>query len=662
MPFWWRRRRKPWYGRWRRRRYTTRQKRRRRWNTRRYKRRRAPRRRRRRRGKVRKKRKLITVKQWQPDSITLCKIKGFGELVLGAEGTQYLCYTNEKYNWTLPLCPTGGGFGVERFTLEYLYNQHIFRNNIWTKSNKYKDLCRYLKVKFTFYRHPKTDFIVQYSRQPPFNIDKTTYPTFHPLLMLLAKHHIIIPSIARKPTGKKYVRITIKPPKQMITKWFFTQQFCVYDLCQIAGTACSFSYPRLSCCNENRLITIPYLNPEFFQLSEWAQAKQTPYEPYTNIKRTLIYKSKKGSYTPNYWNESQTEKHGYYASIDHDKGWFSDNILLATEVLDGTTKNHQLPVLYARYNPAEDNGQGNEIWLTSVVTDSYHKPSDDILVFSNTPLWLAFFGWWNYIAKLKDKSLFSLSMFVIKSPFIKPPPTTTMRNYFPFIDMNFINGFNQKKSYLTYNDKKLWYPTAFHQVETINAIVECGPYIPKYSEDKDSTWELPYKYCFYFKWGGPQKWDEDIQNPKTENTYVVPDTIQETLQISNPLKQTTESLLHSWDFRRGFITNTALKRMSENILTDTDFQTDGESTPQKRKRVTAELHNPEEKTKKIKTCLLSLCESSSCQEEEEETSNLLKLINKQRKQQKQLKHNILTLLQDMKNKQKMLQLQTGMLE
>nr|UHK07266.1 MAG: ORF1 [Torque teno midi virus] len=663
MPFWWKRRRRPWFGRWRQRRYRFRQtrKRRRRY-PRRYKRRRTTRRRRRRRGKVRRKKPFIPLRQWQPDSINKCKIKGFGELVLGAEGTQFLCYTNQKYDWAAPLTPGGGGFGVERFTLQYLYDQHIFRNNIWTKTNQYKDLCRYLFVKFTFYAHPKIDFIINYNRQPPFNIDKTTYPSFHPLLMLLGPHKRILPSKQSRPNGKHKLTLTIKPPKQMISKWFFMKQFADYDLCQIAATACTLSYPRLGCCNENRIITIQYLNPEFFQDSTWAQMPTSgPYVPYTNISRIIKYYSPTvpNGYTPNFWNTPETEHQNYYDSISNDKGWFSKKILGATKVEPNT---HHLPLAYARYNPAEDNGKGNQIWLTSVVTGQYKRPTEDILLFDNTPIWLAFFGWWNYVQKLKDKSFMSLHMFVIKSPFIKPPVLTATRNYFPFVDANFVQGNNPNKSPLTYNDKKLWYPTCWHQVETINSFVECGPYIPKLNQDRESTWELPYKYSFHFKWGGPQMFDQEVNNPKDKNTYPVPDTLQEGLQISNPSKQKTESILHEWDFRRGFVTNAALERMQKNILTDSDVQTDSEGESKKRKRVTAELHNPEEKTKKIKTCLLSLCESSTSQEEAQTSEDLLKLINKQREQQHLLKQNLITLLTDLKYKQKLLQLQTGVLE
>lgn len=605
------------------------------------------------------------MQQWQPDRIVLCKIKGFGELILGAEGTQFQCYTNEKYNIPLPLCPGGGGFGAERFTLEWLYKQHIFRNNIWTKSNYWTDLCRYLRVVFYFYRHPTQSFIVQYSRQPPFNIDKTTYPSYHPLLLLLTKHHKVVPSLQRKPKGKPYIKVTIKPPKQMLTKWFFQKEFAEYDLCQIAGSVISLDYPRMGCCNENRIITIWYLNPNFYQNSDWAQTTTEPYEPITGIPETsytfISPKGPQGGYKPNYRTGKPSEHQYYYNSINWDGGWFSSKILQATKVLKNGTEHLPLPLAAARYNPAEDDGKENQIWLTSVATGQYGRPQEDILLFDNTPLWLAFWGFTNFLQRIKNKSFFSLYMFVIKSSYIRPGPTAQTKNFFPFIDAKFTEGKNPYDSYLTYTDKKLWYPTVWRQLQTINAICETGPYVPKLGSDRQSTWELAYKYIFSFKWGGPLINDQQVSDPKSKDKYPVPDTMQEAIQICNPKHQDPQTIFHEWDYRRGFITNPAIKRMSENLIIDSDVSSDTETSQKKRKRVTTELRYPEEKNKKIKKCLLSLCEKSTCQEEEE-VSDIHQLILKQHQQQQQLKHNILTLLKDMKAKQKLLQLQTGVLE
>ncbi len=194
---------------------------------------------------------------------------------------------------------------------------------------------------------------------------------------------------------------------------------------------------------------------------------------------------------------------------------------------------------------------------------------------------------------------------------------------------------------------------------TINNIVECGPYIPKLNNTKNSSWELSYRYSFYFKFGGPQQTDPPIDDPKTQGIWDVPSTLQKTIQIEDPKKQATESMLHDWDYRRGFITQRALKRMSENIQTDSDVESYDSELTKKRKKVTKELPHLQEQEEKTKKCLLSLYESDTSQEEEQ---TLQQYIHKQHKQQHKLKKQLLHLFSELKHSQRQLQLQTGILE
>ncbi len=98
---------------------------------------------------------------------------------------------------------------------------------------------------------------------------------------------------------------------------------------------------------------------------------------------------------------------------------------------------------------------------------------------------------------------------------------------------------------------------------TLNAIVESGPFIPKYSQETNSTWELKYSYISRFKWGGPQISDKEVKNPKDLDTYDVPDTIQTAIQIVNPEKQTPETIFHPWDYRRGLLKSQLLKECAK---------------------------------------------------------------------------------------------------
>lgn len=658
MPFWWKRRRRPWFGTWRKRRYSRRKYTYRRRKPRyRRRRRRTTRRRRRGRKKVRRKLKKIPITQWQPDAIRKCKIKGVSTIVLGAEGCQYRCYTPYKYEWTPPKTPAGGGFGTELFTLSYLYQEWKYRNNIWTASNKHFDLCRYTGCKFDFFRDPKTDFIICYDIQPPFELTKWTYMSYHPQMLLLRKHKRVLLSKFNNPKGKIKTRLKIRPPKQMISKWHFQEFFCKFGLVNIIAAAANFSYPKLGCCNENQIITLYYLNPSFFHNSDWAQDHgDNPYKPISSLANDLVFErtvgGKKVTFTPTTTN--------YLTSINYETGYFNPGVLLASKVTKGKSEYGMLPCGAARYNVNEDDEVGNKVWLTSVVTGSYKVPTDEDLLFEGYPLWLCLYGYTSFIWQKKhDESFFKAYMLVVQSKAIRRLQTFSTVPYYPLIDFKFMNGKPPYDQYLDANMKKFWYPTVQAQLETINSIIGVGPFIPKYNNDRESTWTLNSKYSFYFKWGGPLQTDQPVADPKQQNKYDVPDTVLQTIQISNPDKQKFETIFKPWDYRRGQLKDSAIKRMYEHLEIDSNVYSDAEGSPEKKKpRRPPLLKIPEEENKEIQTCLHSLFEENTCQEIQE-TTDLQQLIFQQQQQQEQLKLNLLTLLADLKTQQRVLQYQTG---
>jgi len=574
------------------------------------------------------------------------------------------CYTINKENYVPPKVPYGGGFGVEQYTLQYLYEENVFSRNVWTASNIGRDLCRYLRCKFIFYRHPDTDFIVQYSRQGPHILDKYTYPFTHPMHLLLQKHHKVVLSTSANPKGKYRVRVNIKPPKQMITKWFFTKTFAPHSLFLLRGAALNTRYAYLSASNENMLISLLSLNTVFYQISDWAQARGTAqsYQPYHNMSHDIEFKYKSGKPpatqifkpSPDIWTN-------YQKSVSYTDGWFQQKILQSYEVDRKGTLTATTPIIAGRYNPATDDGKGNKVYLSSTLVDGYEPPtSDKKLLIEDLPLWQALYGFTSYIKTIKGAEYLKTSVVVIQSKHIYCFPQIGGCNKYIPIDYDYTTG---KKTYdqtISDYEKRFWYPSVYWQLKTLNAIVESGPYIPKYPEEKNSTWELKYKYYFFFKWGGPQDPERLVENPADMSTYPAPDTVPKTIQITNPIKQTTESILHPWDWRRGLIKTSALKRMYEHLETDTDFECSAEEGHQKKKkRLGAALRDPEEEVKKIQDCLHSLCEKSIFQETPETIQDLIK---QQQQQQQELKYNILQLLFDLKEKQSLLQLQTGLID
>lgn len=665
MPFWWRRRKRYWFRRQPYKRYRKKWWRKPHQKRRRRTRRLTRRRRRRRKYKVRRKKKTIPIRQWQPDSIVNCKIKGVTTIVLGGEGKQLVCYTNVKKAWTPAKAPGGGGFGCEQFSLSSLYEQYVFRKNVWTKTNINKDLCRYLRAKLTFYRHPETDFIVNYSRQPPFDLTKEQYTACHPLNMLLSRHKILILSRSTKPNGKlKHTKI-IKPPKQMITKWFFQEYFAPEPLLLVSAAACNFNYTNLGCCNVNQISTFFYLNTGFYKQANWDIAGGQ-YKPYPTISLPLYFWSEKDFNTTTVTEPTFTMNTTQYPNetTSWDKGWFTSKILTAYAVTKEKNKTSflgNIPVNTCRYNPNLDNGKNSRIWLVSTLQNDYHKPSrDKTLIYEGLPLYMMLYGWLSYVQAVKKAQDFFLSYILcMESDALKPASQLGAEGPIVPLDNTFVNGKPPYGEPITQAQKAHWTPNLYNQLEILNTIVESGPLVPKYSRTTNSTWELDCHYNFLFKWGGPEVTEPPITDPHLQGIYEVPDTIKAAIQIRDPRKQKPNTLLHPWDIRRGYFTTTALKRMSDNLSIDTTFQPDAEEVPRKKKKTTGpELTVPQEETEEIQNCLLSLCEESTFQAQEE--NNLLNLIKEQHRKQQDLKYNLLRVLSELKEKQNLLRLQTGM--
>nr|UHM26382.1 MAG: ORF1 [Torque teno midi virus] len=660
MPFWWRRRNKRWFGRFRYKRRPYKKRRRRyrrkrtRWTTRRG-------RRRRRKHKVRRKRKKLPLQQWQPDSIKKCKIKAFSTMVMGANGAQYKCYTNEALRFLPPKEPSGGGFGVEVFTLQQMYNLYKAHKCIWTTSNDYMDLARYTGCKFIFYRHRFVDFIISYDLQPPFTIDKYTYPQAHPLNQMLQRKKRVLYSLKTKPWGSSKVVLKIKPTKLLSTKWFFQRELAKIPLLKIQAAACDLSFANMGKTWASNMLSIYFLNTAFFQESNWGSSSGSAYLPYKTIKHNLVFWSKDAR-----GNKVKTKPllTNYLTSVNYSTGWFNKGVLNAYSITENEASDTPsimaiTPVSVGRYNPQADTGEGNELWAVSSLTEHYdHPATDKTLIFKGYPLWLMFYGFKNYIEQEKgDPRFLDSYFFVFRCPSMQILQSVVKQDYFPFIDQSFLNGNMPFDEYLDENKKKFWFPTIKKQVETMNTIVSLGPFIPKLKDDRESTWELNYKCSFYFKWGGQQITEKIAMDPSKQEQFDNPYNMQQGIQISNPQTQAWETTLHHWDFRRDILTKTAIKRMRDHLETDSDVSTVVTGKPAKQRKITGEMQALQQENKEIQACLHSLFEEDTFQEEE----SLRELIRQQHHKQINLKQNLLQLISDLKKQQQNLQMQTGFL-
>ncbi len=440
---------------------------------------------------------------------------------------------------------------------------------------------------------------------------------------------------------------------------FSKKKFSKYDLLRIDAAAADFPGAMYGPNTQNTNLTLVALNTNFYQNTAWQKNTDNhAYLPYPTYPTTTgvdyYYDSTKPTLKKNVFPQN------YLQSVNYDSGMFQPAVLNAHKIMKGEQQYHELPITVIRYNPDLDTGSKNAVWVVSCTSNSkWVMPQESDLYVLEKPLWMAIYGLWNYILTKKKpaKDFFNYHMFVVKSPAIELITSTT-QTWFPLIDREFTSGKLSYSDFISTTRKQFWWPTAENQVKSLNAIVKVGTYIPKYTNLSNSSWNLMYRYTFYFKWGGPYVEDQPIQNPEHQQDYPVPDTLTKTIQISNPLKQHCKAMFRAWDSRRGIFTQTAIKRMSKYLETDSSIPSDEAETPKKKKKITAEIRNPEEENQEIQSCIQSLCQEQALQEEET-PQTIQQLIIYQQQQQQQLKLNLIKLLTDLKLKQRMLQLHTG---
>ncbi len=247
----------------------------------------------------------------------------------------------------------------------------------------------------------------------------------------------------------------------------------------------------------------------------------------------------------------------YTATVDYNTGFFQPPLL---QLVTSSTWQETIATTVARYNPTRDDGKGNAIWLVSILNLKYTAPeTDKTLIADNLPLWQLFFGFTNYVQKMKkDPTFLKTYYIVVQSVYIEPHHGIN-KFYIP-IDQTFIQGKGPYGEWPTQDKKSKWYPTLDHQLETINDFVECGPFIPKLQNKSLSTWELRSKYIFYFKWGGSQLPEQETANPAEQGVYEIPDKLKQALQVLDPKYHKARKAVHAWDFRRGMLTKRADKK------------------------------------------------------------------------------------------------------
>nr|UGV36453.1 MAG: ORF1 [TTV-like mini virus] len=637
----------------------------------------------RRRYRVRKrnfKRKLkyITLKQYQPPSVRKLKVKGTFPLFLT---------TNERLsnNMTLFLdsiapeyIPGGGGFSIQRFTLQTLFKEHLQLHNWWTHSNDNYPLIRFTGCKIKLFTASNIDYLFYYQNTYPMTATQLMYTSTHPSVMLMNPKTKAIPCKEINYRYKPYKILKIKPPSQFLNKWYFQRDIAEIPLLMTIATATSLDRTYTHAGSISTTIGFTTLNTLAFQNRNFTKLPTTGYFPKPNTRYfatqetetdpkkvkigDLIYLGNTEQYqTGKTWRSQHTQSNmtfetymqtpavwgnPFHRDYIHDElniwitnaNWQTlkeklsapDNYLNQNNEVLFTLKTEPT-LIKCRYNPFKDDNK-NDIYLVKInehTEQNWDPPNNEKLILSDLPMWASTWGFIDYQKRSATlQQIDTTCCLVIKTHSVDPKTVTTLVP----LDNDFLNQASPYRPHeqpdsMTVYDKQNWHPKVAFQIQTTNNIACTGPYTAKLP--KGISAEAHARYTFYFKLGGDPPPMSTLTAPNNQIKFPTPDNLLKTNSLQSPTLP-IEYYLYGFDQRRHELTKKALKRIKTYQETETPLLPITDSTP--------DYWTPDETTS-----------TSESETEKEKEEDLHYQLLKQRKCQKQLRHRIKQLLNRLTN-------------
>lgn len=597
------------------------------------------------------KRKTLKLKQWQPKSIKKCKIVGYKCLLQGNVLRAQHNYAQYIYSYVPTEQPGGGGWSLMVFSLGSLFEDYDHLLNIWTNSNAGLPLCRYTGCTIKLFQSENTDYAFTYDTCWPMVDTPYTHADSSPSRIITKRHKVIMPSKQTKQRRKPYKKIKIKPPHQMINKWYFQKDICNQPLLMTTTTAISLTKPFATTNSLSNNITFKCLNTFLFNNPHFQHFPEatgyshkilgsfsmylyatTDHNPPTSTGMTqwlkkLIFLGNTTENTPGqeiqnwYQTQSNTKKnwgnpffHRYLETGETSYTIYSSKQTIVNIVNQLKSNNVNIPetdfqvitgpIFYTvTYNPSRDTGL-NKIYLIETAKSlTLDEPENKNLVFEGFPLYDLIWGWTDFIKKLKIiTNLDQNSLLVIVTKIFDDQ---TLKTYIP-IDLDFIEGRDPYQTHdeqqQNYYNSQNWFPKLQFQEQTINTIALTNPFSPR-----PNTYEYLQcfaKYTFYFKWGGCPKQLEKAYDPCLQSTWTTPDNLEHRVEIKNP-NTDPQTELYYWDWDSDFVNQEAIKRIQqyttidETLLSSTDSkwcpkalkQQEKETSQKEEEKMFLQLHN-----------------------------------------------------------------------
>ena len=573
--------------------------------------------------RFKRKAKHIRLKQWQPQTIRRCHIKGNLCAFTCGRGRQNhnFILTSESYVPTSE--PGGGSFSILQFTLRVLWDEYKAGRNWWTKGNADLPLARFIRCKVKFYRSTETDYLVTIQKTGPFEVTRDSYLSTQPSRHLMNHRAIIVPKLGRGPNKRTYIKRYIYPPALLMNKWYFQQDIYNTPLFMLTISALELDQMYAP---ENQIssnITLFSLNTNAFQTANW---EKQPYDTKSTGTYNIYLWSYGNGQTQTKWKDiyflgnckqyvqgqklnsleecktiaSSSNKEKWGNPFTH---WYShkDTIIYYGAIPKASTQEENANILpldnmfiECRYNPFKDKGTGNKVYV--VPTDSglgsfLTLPTKEDLIVTDLPLWLVLWAWGDWLLKSRPVAhLQEEYQVIIQSPYIYPKLPCYI-----FTDKYFIHPPDDgtHETTLTQTDLAHWHIKYAYQEEQLNLIATTGPAVPKINHVKQI--EAHFNYDFLFKWGGCPAPMEQITDPAKQEKFPTPYNQLQGLEIESPGKP-KQHYLYTFDEKRETISLKAAKRLTKDYSTP-KFFTDYGAKDIPYKKETSESSSEEEEIK-----------------------------------------------------------------
>ncbi|UJO01834.1 ORF1 [Anelloviridae sp.] len=264
-------------------------------------------------------------------------------------------------------------------------------------------------------------------------------------------------------------------------------------------------------------------------------------------------------------------KHHTWTTPTND--YYEYHLGLFSPIFIGPTRSNKLfATAYqdVTYNPLNDKAVGNKFWFQyNTKADTQVAKQGCYCMLENIPFWAAMYGYSDFIESelgpFQDAE--TVGYICVICPYTEPPmynKQNPMQGYV-FYDSFFGNGkWIDGRGHIEPYWLCRWRPEMLFQQQVMRDIVQTGPWSYK---DETKNCVLPMKYKFKFTWGGNMVSQQTIRNPcKTDGQLAPSGRLPREVQIVDPVTMGPRWVFHSWDWRRGYLSETALRRLREKPL------------------------------------------------------------------------------------------------